>query len=528
MKGTSLIQGVVTFGGWTFASRVLGLLRDIVIGAVFGPSAATDAFFVAFKVPNFMRRLFAEGAFSQAFVPVLSEYRSQRSPEAVRELVSRVSGTLALVLVGVTVVGILAAPWLVRGVAPGFADDPAKLAAATEMLRWTFPYLLLISLTAGAGAILNTFGSFGPPAFAPVLLNLCMIAAALWFTPWFEPSILALAVAVLLAGLLQLLLQLPFLARRGMLVAPRPDRRHPGVRRIMKLMLPTLFGTSVHQINLLVDTILASFLVTGSISWLYFSDRLVEFPLGIFGVAIGTVILPRLSIDREAGAAVFGATLDWALRLTALLIVPATVGLVALSVPLMSTLFQYGAFDALDARAAGLSLATYALGLLGFVLVKVLIPGYFSRQDTVTPVRCALWAMGFNILASTSLILLLHDTAIGHAALALATAGGATVNATLLYRGLRRSGHFQPQPGWGRLRRQVGLATVAMLLTLYWPATNPQWWLGAGLPVRLGLLGAAIGAAVLVYAAVLIATGVRPSDLREPRANVAREGGTAV
>ncbi|HET8701913.1 MAG TPA: murein biosynthesis integral membrane protein MurJ, partial [Nitrococcus sp.] len=315
------LQSIFTFGYLTLLSRVLGLVRDVVVGIVFGPSAATDAFFIAFKIPNFMRRLFAEGAFSQAFVPVLSEYRAQRSHAQIRQLVARTISMLGVTLTLVTVLGMLGAPWVITVFAPGFTDDPERFRLAVEMLRLTFPYLALISLTACAGAVLNTYGSFGPPAFAPVLLNLAMIAAALWLAPRLEQGILALAVAVTVAGLLQLLLQLPFVAQRGLLGFARPSWSDPGVRRILRLMGPTLFGTSVQQVNLLVDTILASFLVTGSISWLYWSDRLVEFPLGVFGVALGTVILPRLSQEHAGESAEsFSHTLDWALRLVLILI----------------------------------------------------------------------------------------------------------------------------------------------------------------------------------------------------------------
>ncbi len=515
-KKKGLFSAALIFGSWTFASRVLGLVRDIVIGTVFGPSATTDAFFVAFKIPNFMRRLFAEGAFAQAFVPVLSQWRADESREAVRELIARTTGALMLVLVVLTVIGVLAAPWIVRLFAPGFADDPVRLNAASEMLRWTFPYLLLISLTAAAGAVLNTWGSFGPPAFAPVLLNLCLIGAALYLTPWFEPGILALAVAVLVAGVLQLLVQLPFVAGYGMLVMPRPGFRHPGVRRILGLMAPTLFATSVQQINLLVDTILASFLIAGSISWLYFSDRLVEFPLGIFGVALGTVILPRLSAEQGTDPEAFSRTLDWALRLTAVIIAPATVALMALALPMMATLFQYGAFDALDSLAASLSLTAYALGLFGFVLVKILLPGYFARQDTRGPVRCALWSMALNVVLSTSLVWWLWEASVGHVGLALATGLAAWLNATLLYRGLRRQGVYRPRAGWAMLRRRIALATLAMLVVLYWPATRHTLWLEGDLWSRAAALAASVAAGAGVYFGALFICGVRPAQLRRP------------
>lgn len=511
------LHSVFTFGSLTFLSRLLGLVRDVVVGVVFGPSAATDAFFIAFKIPNFMRRLFAEGAFSQAFVPVLSEYRTQRSHEEVRQLVARTVSTLGATLTLVTVLGMFGAPWVVTVFAPGFTDDPERFQLAVEMLRLTFPYLALISLTACAGAVLNTYGSFGPPAFAPVLLNLSMIAAAFWLAPRLEQGVVALALAVVVAGLLQLLLLLPFVAQRRLLGVARPRWSDPGVQRILRLMGPTLFGTSVQQINLLVDTILASFLMTGSISWLYWSDRLVEFPLGVFGVALGTVILPRLSQEHAGESAEsFSHTLDWALRLVLVLILPASVGLALLAGPILATLFQYGAFTAEDVRLASLSLMAYSLGLMGFVLVKVLAPGYFARQDTVTPVKCALAALATNMVLSTSSVLLLLHTRIGHAGLAFATAMAATVNAALLYRGLRRRGVFRPRAGWRELLRQAVLATSAMALVLYWPGSHTDLWLQASLSQRVLMLGAAIALGVVTYVAALRLAGLRLTSLREP------------
>lgn len=514
---TGLLRSVMTFGSWTLVSRVLGLARDIVLGVVFGPSAATDAFFVAFKIPNFLRRLFAEGAFQQAFVPVLSEARQAGGDEAVRQLYARVSGCLAVVLVGLTALAMLGSPALVRVFAPGFADNAAQLALAGDMLRLTFPYLLLIALTAAAAAVLNTYDSFGPPAFAPVLLNLCLIGAAIWLAPALGTGVMALALAVPVAGALQLALQLPFLWRRGLLAWPRPDWGDHRVRKILRLMGPTLFSTSVQQINLLLDTILASFLVVGSISWLYWSDRLMEFPLGVFGIALGTVILPKLSGDHAAASpARFNATLDWALRVTLVIILPATAGLVVLAEPLLTTLFQYGRFTAADVGSASWSLMAYGLGLFGFVLVKVLVPGYFSRQDTRGPVRCAVSAMLVNMVLSVALVLLLFGTGVAHAGLALATGIAAWVNAGLLYRGLRRSGVYTPGAGWGTLTTRVFLAGAVMIALLYWPAQQQVFWLEQGVLGRVAALTGLILAGAGAYFGVLLATGLRPRDLREP------------
>ena len=517
--GKGLWQSVLTFGSWTMLSRVLGLVRDIVLGVVFGPSAATDAFFVAFKIPNFLRRLFAEGAFQQAFVPVLADARQTGGDAAVRALFARVTGCLGLILLAITLLAVLGSPGLIRLFAPGFIDQPEQLALASEMLRLTFPYLLLIALTAAAAAVLNTYDEFGPPAFAPVLLNLSLIAAAVWLAPRLETGVLALALAVPVAGVLQLLVQLPFVWRRGALAWPWPDWGDPGVRRILRLMGPTLFSTSVQQINLLLDTILASFLVVGSISWLYWSDRLMEFPLGVFGIALGTVILPRLSAEHaEASPARFNATLDWALRLALVIILPATVGLVVLAGPLLATLFGYGAFDATDVQAASWSLMAYGLGLFGFVLVKVLVPGYFSRQDTRGPVRCAVIAMLVNMVISVSLVIALIDTGVAHAGLALATGVAAWVNAGLLYRGLRHAGVYRPLAGWRWLGGRVLVAAFMLGAVLQWPARQAAFWLEAGVAGRITALTGVILVGAGVYFLTLWLLGVRPEQLREPHA----------
>lgn len=511
----SLGRSSLVFGSLTMVSRVLGLVRDVVIAGVFGSSAATDAFFVAFKIPNFMRRLFAEGAFSQAFVPVLGETRQRHDQASVRALVSRTSGTLLVALLVLTVLAMVFADLLVQLFAPGFRQDPEQLALAAGMLRITFPYLLFISLVACAQAVLNTYGRFGPPAFAPVLLNLSLIAAAWWFAPLFDDPVRALAVGVFVAGVLQLALMLPFLHRIGMLVMPRWGWRDSGVRRILRLMLPAIFGSSVAQINLLLDTLLASFLLVGSISWLYYSDRLVELPLGVFGVALATVILPRLSAEHAASEpARFRATLDWALRWVVLIAVPATVGLALLAGPLIITLFQYGAFSPDDARAASLSLVTYALGLLGFMLVKVLAPGYFARQDMTTPVRIAVRAVAVNMVLSVVVVVGFHDSGFGHAGLALATGIAACVNALLLYRGLRRAGVYAPLGGWRRLWLQVLVATFCMALLLLAMPGFEQWLAWGALQRVAALLGVVL-AAVLVYGAMLWLTGLRPMALRE-------------
>lgn len=501
----------------TLLSRLLGFVRDIVFARMFGAAAGMDAFLVAFKIPNFLRRMFAEGAFSQGFVPVLSEYKKQRSPDEVRELVDRVAGTLGLALFALTAVAVVAAPLLILLFAPGFAGDDGRLLLAEQMLRITFPYLLFISLTACAGGILNTYGRFAVPALTPVLLNLSLLASAFWLAPRMEQPIIALAWGVFIAGVAQLLFQLPFLKRLGLLPRPRLGLRHEGVRRILRLMGPALFGASVTQLNLLIDTLLASFLVTGSVSWLYYSDRLVEFPLGVFGIALATVILPSLSQRHaETDPKAFSATLDWALRWVVVIGVPAAVGLLVLAAPMLATLFQYDAFSAHDVSMAARSLMAYAVGLLGFMLVKVLAPGYFARQDTRTPVRVGMVAVATNVVLNLLLIGWL-----AHAGLALATSLAAFVNAGLLYRGLRRDGVIVHRAGWGALALRVLAATVAMASLLVWGAgwgaEDLAEWLAMDGLQRAGMLALWIGAGAMVYLAVLAASGLRPAHLLNPQ-----------
>ncbi len=412
----------------TMLSRVMGLVRDVVVATLLGASDGADAFFVAFKIPNFLRRLFAEGAFNQAFVPVLSEYSTQRTKQEIRELLNAVAGSLTALLALITALAMLCAPWLIWVFAPGFGNDPDKLAMTADMLRLTFPYLLLISLTAFSGSVLNTWNRFAVPAFTPVLLNLSLIGAALFLTPLMDEPAMALAWGVLIAGAAQLIFQVPFLMRMGLMPTPWPNFAHEGVKRILKLMAPALFGVSVSQINLLLDTVLASLLAAGSVSWLYYSDRLVELPLGVFGVAIGTVILPALSKRHASQSKThFAAMLDWALRVVLLLGLPAALALGVLAEPLLITLFHYGAMTDTDIQMAAMSLRAYAFGLVAFMLIKVLAPGFFARQDTKTPVKVGIIAMIANMVFNLILI-----WPLAHAGLALATALSAFLNAGLL------------------------------------------------------------------------------------------------
>ncbi len=515
-----LLRSTATVGGLTMISRVLGFIRDVVIARVFGAGLGTDAFFVAFKIPNFMRRLFAEGAFSQAFVPVLSEYKAQQPVAEVRTLIADAAGTLGGVLTLLSVAGMLGAPLLVMLFAPGFVGDGEKFALTSELLRVTFPYILFISMAALVGGVLNTYSRFAVPAITPVWLNLILIAAALWGAPYFEQPIEALAWGVFLAGLVQLVFQLPAVARLGLLARPRWGWRDPGVRRILNLMLPAIFGSSVAQVNLLVDTIIASFLVTGSVSWLYYSDRLVEFPLGVFGVALGTVILPNLSRQHaEAAPEDFARTLDWAVRWVLLIGVPATVGLALLAGPMLVTLFHYGAFTDEDARMATLSLVTFSLGLVAFMLVKVLAPGFYARQDTRTPVRFGVYAVVFNMTFNLAVVVPLAMRGVSglHAGLALATSLAAYLNAGLLFRRLRADGVWRASPGWGLFTLRAVLANLAMAAVLWFASGTLADWLTQGAVDRALWLAGLIGVGALVYGITLLALGMRLSELRGRR-----------
>ncbi len=494
----------------TMISRVLGLARDIVIAGLFGAGSGADAFFVAFKIPNFLRRLFAEGAFNQAFVPVLSEYRSQRDQLAVKGLINYVAGTLGVVLFGITLLAILASPLLVWVFAPGFSQMPEKQALTAEMLRLTFPYLLLISMTAFSGSILNSYDRFAVPAFTPVLLNLSLIGSAIWLTPHMAEPVMALAWGVLIAGSVQLLFQLPFLARIGLLPKPRVGWKDEGVRRIMKLMAPALFGVSVSQINLLLDTVLASFLVSGSVSWLYYSDRLVELPLGVFAIAIATVILPSLSTKHaEKTPEAFAKTLDWAVRMVLLIAVPAALALIILAEPLLFTLFQYGAMTVHDVDMAALSLRAYAVGLMAFMLIKVLAPGYYARQDTKTPVKIGIKAMVANMAFNLMLVFWLD-----HAGLALATSLSAFLNAGLLWLGLRRSGVFVWQDGWLKYLLQLVLSTGVLLVILLMLNPSLEQWVAADWLQRALWMGVLVVGGGVGYLLTLVLTGLRLRHIR--------------
>ena len=513
LKSTSVVSLM------TLLSRVLGLVRDVVFARFFGAGIVMDAFFVAFKIPNIFRRFFAEGAFSQAFVPVFAEVDEQGDRDEVRELIDRTAGTLGTVLFLFTAVGVLAAPALIAVFAPGFLGDTdgSRYDLAVGMLRLTFPYLLFISLTALAGAILNTYRQFGVPAFAPVLLNVVLIVFAAWLAPGAAQPGMVLAAGVFTAGAVQLLFMLPFLLHIRLLPRPKWGWNHPRVRRVITLMAPIIFGASVAQINILFDTLIASFLATGSISWLYYSDRLMEFPLGVFGIALATVILPSLSRQHAAESpAAFAATVDWALRLVILIALPAAAGLAILAGPILTTIFAGGQFGAGDVQMSTFSLVAYSLGLPGFILVKVLAPGYFARQDTRTPVRIGIIALVVNMALNVLIVVPWVWAGLPgpHAGLALATTLSAFLNAGLLWRGLRRAGVSRPRPGWRRFLLQVVVATAVMLVLLDYFTVPVSAWLEAGTWQRLAWLSVAIAGGLAAYAGTLFAAGLRPADLR--------------
>lgn len=504
-----LFKSTLVTGGMTLLSRISGLVRDIVFAGIIGAGTgvAADAFYVAFRIPNFLRRIFGEGAFSQAFVPVFGEHKIRDSHGQLRDFVDRMTGILALVLFLVTLAGVIAAPVMVSLLAPGFTGEKYQLTVA--MLRLTFPYLLFISLVAMAAGILNSYGRFAAAAFTPVLLNLCLIAAALWLAPYMHNPAMALAWGVFIAGAAQLLFQIPFLARLGLLPRPRLARGHDGVSKVFRLMLPAIFGVSVAQINTLVNTILASFLVTGSVSWLYYSDRLMEFPLGVFGIALATVILPSLS-QKHASASTeeFSHLLDWALRLSFLVGTPATVALMVLAGPMLATMFHHGAFSATDVTQSAQALLAFALGLLGFILIKVLAPGFYARQDTRTPVRIGMISMAANIVLSLLLV-----TYLKHVGLALAISLAAFVNAGLLYRTLRRHNIYRPEPGWARYLLRVTAASLAMGGVLWWGAGDLTEWFTMATRERVLRLSFYILIGMAVYVAGLLVLGVRPRQL---------------
>ncbi len=504
----NLLKSLATISGLTLVSRILAFMRDVLIARIFGAGMATDAFFVAFKLPNLLRRLFAEGAFSQAFVPIFGEYRNRRGHDATRLLVDHVTTMLAIILFVVTMVGIIAAPLLVYISAPGFLKNAAKFDLTVQLLRVTSPYIFFISLVAVAAGILNTYNKFWVPAFAPILLNLCFIGCALWLAPYCDPPIMALAWAVFIAGIVQLAFQIPFLKKIGMLPSIRFSLKDEGMWRIIKQMGPAVFGVSIAQVSLIINTIFASFLVAGSVSWLYYADRLMEFPSGILGVALGTILLPSLSKCYANNNTVeYSKLLDWGLRLTIMLTLPAAVALGMIAVPLLATFFQRGEFVAHDVIMTSYALIGYSVGLIGMILVKILAPGFYSRQDIKTPVK-----IGIVTLLATQAMNAIFIGWIQHAGLALSIGLGACLNSAILFHYLRKHGIYQPEPGWAKFFIKVGVAVAALALILWFGmGTEESWLTGSGWS-RILRLSALVAAGVVVYFAVLAAFGFRPKD----------------
>ena len=530
-----MLRGLLSFSSMTMVSRVLGLARDIAMSHVFGANAATDAFVIAFRIPNFMRRLFAEGSFSTAFVPVFTEVKETRSHDELKELTSRVAGTLGGVLLLITALGLIFAPQVATLFDPGALRDPDELALTADLLRLTFPFLLFVSLTALSGGILNSFDRFALPAVTPVILNICMIAGALWLAPKLHVPILSLGWAVLVAGILQLLFLLPSVRNLDLLSLPRWGWSHPRVRQIMRLMVPTLFGSSVAQINLLLDTAVASLLITGSQTWLAQATRFLELPLGVFGVALGTVILPALSrhhvsADREG----FSRSLDWGLRTTLLIALPAMCGLLLLAEPAVAACFQNGQFTAFDSHMTAIAIMGLAAGVPAIALTRTLLPAFYSRQDTKTPVRAGVIALIVNMAANFALIALLFELwaapGVKHLpwlegiarvpglqlGMAMASSISNYLQFALLWRYLKRSGSYRPRPGWARHWLRMGLACAALMIVVglglwFWPW---QQWTHERIFTRIWKLVALVSAGGAAYVVALFATGFRVRDLR--------------
>ena len=512
-----LLKSGMIVSTMTLISRVLGLVRDVVVANLMGAGASADVFFFANKIPNFLRRLFAEGAFSQAFVPVLTESHAQGDMDKTRELIARAAGTLGVIVSIVTILGVLGSGvvtalfgfgWFLDWMHGGPAAEKFELASV--MLKITFPYLWFITFVALSGAILNTLGKFAVSSFTPVFLNVMIILAAWFISPQLSQPEIGLAIGVLLGGLVQFLFQIPFLIKAGVMVKPKWGWRDPGVVKIRTLMIPALFGVSVSQINLLFDTFIASFLQTGSISWLYYSDRLLEFPLGLFGIAIATVILPALSRKHvDAHSEGFAHTMDWGVRMVTLLGIPAMLGLMVLAKPMLMVLFMRGEFSPQDVHQASLSLLAYASGLLNFMLIKVLAPGYYSRQDTKTPVKYGIIAMVTNMVFNA-----IFAYFYGYVGLAIATALSAFVNMALLYRGLHIAGVYQITKRTVLFIIRLVIAGAAMVAAILWQLEDMSVWLGWSFAHRSGVLGMLVGLGAVVYLAVVFLLGMRLKDLK--------------
>ncbi|HYD81777.1 MAG TPA: murein biosynthesis integral membrane protein MurJ [Paucimonas sp.] len=511
----NLLKALATISGMTMLSRITGMVRDILIARYFGATALTDAYNIAFRIPNLLRRLFAEGAFSQAFVPILAEYKSRSGPDTTKELVNHVATLLAWALVLTCIIGVGAAPIIVYVIATGLKSDPEIFEASVMMTRIMFPYIGFMSLVALAGGILNTWREFKVPAFTPVLLNISSICASLFLAPLMEQPIYALAIAVFVGGVLQLGIQIPALARIGMLpkvsLNPRFALNDPGVRRVLRKMGPAIFAVSAAQISIMINTNIASHLQPGSVSWLGYADRLMEFPTALLGVALGTILLPSLSkANSEGDMTEYSALLDWGLRMTFLLAMPAAVALATLSVPLTTGLFHYGEFDGKAVAMTARALIAYGIGLIGLIVVKILAPGFYAKQDIRTPVKIAI-----GVLVVSQLMNLAFVPLFAHAGLALSVGLGACLNAAFLFFGLRRQGIYVARPGWGWFFLRLAAALALMAGVALWSAGQFDWiGLHARPFLRIGALGGVIAACVITYFGALLAMGFRLRDFK--------------
>ena len=507
----NLLKSLAAVSSMTMLSRVLGFVRDAIIARFFGAGASADAFFVAFKLPNLLRRIFAEGAFSQAFVPILAEYKNQQGDEATRTFIAYIAGMLTLILALVTAGGIVAAPWIIYVTAPGFVDSADKYALTTSLLQVTFPYIFLISLASLAGAILNTWNRFSVPAFAPTLLNVSMIFFAVFLAPYFDPPIMALAWACLVGGVLQLVYQLPHLKKIGMLVLPKISFRNSGVWRVIRLMGPAILGVSVAQISLIINTIFASFLQSGSVSWMYYADRLMELPSGVLGVALGTILLPSLAKSFTSGNhEEYRRLMDWGLRLCFLLALPCAVALAILSEALTVSLFQYENFSAFDALMTQRALVAYCVGLMGMIVVKILAPGFYSRQNIKTPVKIAI-----ATLILTQLMNLAFIGPLQHAGLALSIGLASCFNAGVLYWQLRKQDIFKPLAGWGKFLAKLVFGLVIMVAVLFGLLYLLPAWDQGGMLMRMLRLMLVVIVGASSYFIALYMTGFRPRDFMQ-------------
>jgi len=517
----NLLKTLASISSMTLLSRILGFVRDMMMARIFGAGMAYDAFVIAFRLPNLLRRMFAEGAFSQAFVPIFSEYKSRRGHDETKLLVDHVTTLLAILLFVVTLIGIVAAPVLVYVTAPGFAANPEKFNLTVQLLRITSPYIFFISLVAVSAGILNTYNKYWVSAFAPVLLNLCFIAAMLWLVPYFERPITALAWAVFLGGVIQLAFQIPFLKKIGMLPRWRFSLKDEGVWRVLKQMGPAIFGVSISQISLIINTIIASLMVAGSVSWLSYADRLMEIPAGLLGVAVSTILLTSLSkYHADSNTVEYSKMLDWGLRLTMMLTLPAALSLGLIAVPLLATFFQGGAFGVQDVLMTRNALVGYSIGLIGMLLVKVLAPAFYARQNIRTPVKIGIITLVATQIMNLIFIGLLKYAGMAqHAGLALAIGLGACLNSAILFYLLRKRGLFQPEPGWLKFTVKIAVALLALGLVLWFGMGTELHWLTTHGWARVVHLAWLVTLGAGVYFAVLGILGFRLRDFAKRGAN---------